>query len=48
MRFAHSAAAASFRSIAGFLPFVTSPITAAAASRAFESESAGRHVLFGG
>ena len=39
-RFAHSAAAASFRSAAGFLPFATSPMTAAAASRAFDSESA--------
>ena len=28
-RFAHAAAAASFRSAAGFLPFATSPMTAA-------------------
>ena len=33
-------AAASLRSAAGFLPFATSPMTAAAASRAFDSDSA--------
>ena len=35
-----SAATASFRSAAGFLPFATSPTIAAAASRALDSESA--------
>lgn len=39
-RLARSALAASLRTAAGFLPFATSPMTAAAASRAFANESA--------